>query len=72
MTRQLFTAADIRRLAREQKASVLVMSPDDLITPEASDVAREVGVTHRARAGRWCAAPAGLRKLPPLLGGSSR
>ena len=64
MTRQLFTAADIRRLVREQKASVLVMSPDDLITPEASDVARELGVTIVREPG---AAPlAELRKLPPL------
>ena len=44
MARQLFTAADIRRLVREQKAAVLVMRPDDLVTPEAADVARELGV----------------------------
>jgi hypothetical protein len=70
MTRQLFTAADIRRLVREQKASVLVMGPDDLITPEASDVARELGVSIVREPG---AAPlAGLRKLPPLRGGAPR
>lgn len=66
MTRQLFTAADIRRLVREQKASVLVMSPDDLITPEAADVARELGVTIVRDPGAGAAPPAGLRKLPPL------
>ena len=66
MTRQLFTAADIRRLVREQKASVLVMSPDDLITPEAADVARELGVTIVREPGASGAPPAGLRKLPPL------
>mgnify|MGYP001164716270 CR=1 FL=1 len=66
MTRQLFTAADIRRLVREQKASVLVMSPDDLITPEAADVARELGVTIVREPGASGTPPAGLRKLPPL------
>ncbi len=44
MPRQLFTAADLRRLAREQKSDLLILSPDDLITPEAVDVARELGV----------------------------
>jgi ethanolamine utilization protein EutQ len=44
MPRQLFTAADIRRIAREQKYDLLVVSPDDIITPEAVDVARELGV----------------------------
>lgn len=44
MPRQLFTAADIRRVAREQKSDLLILSPDDLITPEAVDVARELGV----------------------------
>jgi ethanolamine utilization protein EutQ len=42
--RQLFTAADLRRLAREQKSDLLVLAPGDLITPEAVDVARELGV----------------------------
>jgi ethanolamine utilization protein EutQ len=66
MTRQLFTAADIRRLVREQKAAVLVMRPDDLITPEAADVARELGVQIVREAGQGAAAPPDLRKLPPL------
>lgn len=44
MPRQLFTAADIRRVAREQLSDLLILSPDDLITPEAVDVARELGV----------------------------
>ncbi len=44
MPRQLFTAADIRRVAREQKSDLLLLSPDDLVTPEAVDVARELGV----------------------------
>lgn len=68
MARQLFTAADIRRLVREQKASVLVMSPDDLITPEASDVARELGVAVVREAGQSAAVQSGIRKLPPLRG----
>lgn len=66
MTRHLFTAADIRRMVRERKASVLVMSPDDLITPEAADVARELGVTIVREPDAGAAAPGGLRKLPPL------
>ena len=40
----LFTASDIRRLAREQKSDLLLLGPADLITPEAVDVARELGV----------------------------
>lgn len=44
MPRQLFTAADIRRLAREQKSDLLYLSPDDILTPEAADTARELGV----------------------------
>jgi ethanolamine utilization protein EutQ len=44
MPRQLFTAADIRRVAGEQKSDLLILSPDDLVTPEAVDVARDLGV----------------------------
>ncbi len=44
MTRQLFTAADIRRLAREQKSDLLILSSQDIVTPEAVDVARDLGV----------------------------
>jgi hypothetical protein len=44
MARQLFTAADIRRIARVHKSELLVLSPADLITPEAVDLARELGV----------------------------
>jgi ethanolamine utilization protein EutQ len=44
MPRQLFTAADIRYVAREQKSELLMLGPDDIITPEAVDVARELGV----------------------------
>ena len=40
----LFTASDIRRIAREQKSDLLVLGPADLITPEAVDVAKELGV----------------------------
>jgi ethanolamine utilization protein EutQ len=42
--RQLFTAADIRRVARDQKSDLLVVGPTDIITPEAVDLARELGV----------------------------
>lgn len=44
MSRQLFTAADVRRLVREQKAVRLVLGAADLVTPEAADVARELGL----------------------------
>jgi ethanolamine utilization protein EutQ len=43
MPRQLFTAEDIRRLARE-RAGALVLAPDDIVTHEAQDVAFALGV----------------------------
>jgi ethanolamine utilization protein EutQ len=43
MPRQLFTAEDIRRLARE-RAETLVLAPDDIVTHEAQDVAFALGV----------------------------
>ena len=44
MPRQLFTAADIRRIAREHRSEVIILSPEDIVTPEAVDVARELGM----------------------------
>ena len=49
MTRQLFTAADIRRIHSEQKSAVLLLGPVDLITPEAVDLAAEYGVQLSAK-----------------------
>jgi ethanolamine utilization protein EutQ len=43
MSRQLFTAEDIRRLSREN-TETLVLGYDDIITHEASDVAYALGV----------------------------
>lgn len=43
MPRQLFTANDIRQLARE-KSATLVLGQGDIITPEATDVAYDLGV----------------------------
>ena len=43
MPRQLFTAEDIRRLARE-RAGPFVLAPDDIVTHEAQDVAFALGV----------------------------
>ena len=43
MPRQLFTAEDIRRLARE-RAETLVLAPDDIVTHEAQDVAFALGL----------------------------
>jgi ethanolamine utilization protein EutQ len=44
MPRELFTAADIRRLAHVHKTDVLVLGPGDLITPEARDLAKDLGL----------------------------
>lgn len=66
MTRQLFTAADIRRVAREQKAAVLVLGPADLITPEAVDVAREVGLQLVRETSGGGTRPDLPSRLPPL------
>ena len=43
MPRQLFTADDIRRLARE-RVETLLIAPDDIVTHEAQDVAFALGV----------------------------
>jgi ethanolamine utilization protein EutQ len=70
MPRQLFTAEDIRRLARE-RAETLVLAPDDIVTHEAQDVAFALGV----KMIRETESASGLRKealssiqqtLPPL------
>ena len=65
--REFFSAADIRRLAGEG-CQYLLLSPDDRITPEALDVARELGVQiHR----EGDADTAG-RPLPKLLNKEAR
>ena len=43
MPRQLFTAEDIRRLAREHVETLLI-APDDIVTHEAQDTAFALGV----------------------------
>jgi ethanolamine utilization protein EutQ len=43
MPRQLFTAEDIRRLARE-RVETLLLAPDDIVTAEATDTAFSLGV----------------------------
>jgi ethanolamine utilization protein EutQ len=43
MPRQLFTAEDIRRLARE-RVETLVLAPDDIVTHEATDTAFALGI----------------------------
>ncbi len=68
MNRQLFTAADIRTLARERKADVLVLGARDLITHEASDVARDLGVRIVRESDNGAPPPVpALRKLSPLV-----
>ena len=44
MMGQFFTAADIRRLAREEDCKYLLLAPEDRITSEAMDVARSLGM----------------------------
>lgn len=43
MPRQLFTAEDIRRLARD-RVQTLLLAPDDIVTHEATDTAIALGV----------------------------
>ena len=61
MPRQLFTAEDIRRLARE-RAETLLIAPDDIITHEAMDVAIALGV----KLIRETESTVGLRKEAPI------
>ena len=64
---ELFSAADIRRLAKEEGCQYLLLAPDDRITPEALDVARDVGMQiHRE------GDVAGGHTLPPLLNKRTR
>ena len=69
MPRQLFTAEDIRRLARE-KMETLVLGQGDIITPEATDVAYALGVKVIREAesglGSRREAPIIIPSLPPL------
>ena len=66
--RQLFTAADIRRVAREQKSDLLVLGHADLITPEAVDLAKELGVRLVREPAPSRPTPSATRStpLPPL------
>lgn len=70
MPRQLFTAEDIRRLARE-RAGPLVLAPDDIVTHEAQDVAFALGVKMIRETGSGSglergASPVSAHGLPPL------
>lgn len=70
MPRQLFTADDIRRLARE-RVETLVLAPDDIVTHEATDTAFALGVklireTESASGLRMDALSSVQQTLPPL------
>ena len=70
MPRQLFTADDIRRLARE-RVETLVLAPDDIVTHEATDTAFALGVklireTESASVLRKDALSSVQQTLPPL------
>ena len=62
MSRQLFTAEDIRRLSRE-KTDTLVLGDDDILTHEAADVAYALGL----KVIRETASRVGLKKDPPSV-----
>ncbi len=70
MPRLVFTADEIRRLWRESKSSVLVLSDSDVITAEAEDVARQLGIRLvRQAESKSPLAPASSpsqTRLPPL------
>ena len=69
MPRQLFTAEDIRRLARE-RVETLVLAPDDIVTHEATDTAFALGVKlireTESGSGLGRSAPPAATNLPPL------
>ena len=71
MPRQLFTAEDIRRLARE-RVGPLVLAPDDIVTHEAQDVAFALGVKMIRETGSGSGLPrsgsesVNSHSLPPL------
>jgi ethanolamine utilization protein EutQ len=60
VSRQLFTAEDIRRLSRE-RTDTLVLGDDDILTHEAADVAYALGL----KVIRETASRIGLKKDPP-------
>jgi len=69
MPRQLFTAEDIRRLARE-RVETLLLAPDDIVTAEATDIAFALGVKlireTESKSGLGRSAPPIVSNLPPL------
>jgi len=69
MPRQLFTAEDIRRLARE-RTGPLVLAPDDIVTHEAQDVAVALGVKMiretESTSGLVRSGSSIIQNLPPL------
>ena len=69
MSRQLFTAEDIRRLSRE-KTETLVLGDDDILTHEAADVAYALGLKvireTASRIGPKKDPPSVVANLPPL------
>ena len=69
MSRQLFTAEDIRRLSRE-RTETLVLGDDDILTHEAADVAYALGLKvireTASRIGPKKDLPSVVANLPPL------
>lgn len=67
MSRQIFTAADIRHVYQTHASGVLLLGPVDIVTPEAVDLATELGiklVREAASGGGISSPPDG--NLPPL------
>ncbi len=65
MPRQTFTAEDIRRLARD-KAATLVLGPNDVVTDEAADTAFSLSVRLVREAETGAALHVAPAALPPL------
>jgi ethanolamine utilization protein EutQ len=68
MPRQLFTAEDIRRLARE-RVETLLLAPDDIVTHEATDTAFALGVKlirETESAAGFASKRVDVPNLPPL------
>ncbi len=64
--RRFFSAADIRSLAEKDGCRYLLLASTDIITPEALDIAHEVGIQiHRKGDIPGCVS------LPPLIGRST-
>lgn len=66
MSRQIFTAADIRHVHQTHVTGVLLLGPVDIITPEAVDLAMELGIKLVREAASGGVPDPAEGHLPPL------